>query len=307
MSVLEPCTEAARSGEANRLDRAKWHRPLVSIIVTHFNFSTHVRDALLSLLDQTHENWECVIVDDGSEREHRLGVEAIINDIGSGKIRLLALEENRGQIPAFFAGLDATSGNFVCLLDPDDRYAETFLADALAAHLNDTLFCPILCCDQQLVQNDTVITGSNTWHKMRFLSWQAGNMAPVPQGATERLLFFPPNAKGWLWTSTSSLMFRRSAVNLMRPNKPLAYKRAADSYLAQGAHLLGGTLFLTKPLIYRRVHPGNSWLNQELFFTCQENGQPNLVNRTSECLVDVIEAIQHNGGAAQLKRNGVLE
>ena len=49
-------------------------------------------------------------------------------------------------------------------------------------------------------------------------------------------------------------MFRRAALNLMRPYRPLGYKIQADAYLAQGAHLLGGTLFLTKPLIYRGIH-----------------------------------------------------
>ena len=80
-----------------RLDRNQWHRPLVSIIVTHYNYSAHLKDALLSLLDQTHDNWECVVVDDGSEQAHRSAVEAIVDDIGSAKIRALLLPEKSGR------------------------------------------------------------------------------------------------------------------------------------------------------------------------------------------------------------------
>src|SRR5262245_48170221 len=82
-------------------DRAKWHLPLVSIVVTHFNYSDHVTDALRCILDQTHDNWECVIVDDASLPAHRHALERILEEIGSPKIRLILLTENGGQIPAF--------------------------------------------------------------------------------------------------------------------------------------------------------------------------------------------------------------
>ena len=290
-----------------QLDRRRWYRPLISIIITHYNYSAYIRDALLSVLDQTYENWECVVVDDCSNPPHRAAVQAIIDEIGSDKIRLLALPENGGQIPAFFAGLDATRGAFVCLLDPDDRYAESFLAEMLAAHLNDKVFCPVACCDQKLVQGDSIFSGVYTCHKLGFLSWRSSNSAEVPPETMERLLYFAPGARGWLWTSTSAMMFRRAALKLARPHKTLAYKRAADCYLAQGTHLLGGTLFVTKPLLYRGVHEANGWLNPDLFATVQENGRPQLKNYSLECLTDVIEAIHHNGGATHLERNGFVE
>src|SRR5688572_4062712 len=131
-----------------RLDRQKWHCQKISVIITHFNYSTFIGDALLSLLDQTHENWECVIVDDCSAPEERERLKQVVDAIGSPKIKVLWLPENVGQLSAFFAGFDETDGHFVCLLDPDDRYAETFLEEAVSAHLNKTIVCPIVCTDQ---------------------------------------------------------------------------------------------------------------------------------------------------------------
>jgi hypothetical protein len=136
--------------------------------------------------------------------------------------------------------------------------------------------------------------------------WQQGGIAEVPQTPTEKLLFFKPNLEGWHWTSSSAMMFRRSALNLVRPHKQLAYKIQADAYIAQGAHLLGGTLFLTKPLIYRAVHDANWFTDESILATDQNKKQSNIVDHSPECLVDVIEAIQHNGGGPQLERNGVL-
>src|SRR5690349_9391665 len=141
------------------LDREAWHRPLVSIIVTHHNYSAHLEDCLRSIIDQTHENWECVVVDDNSDVGHFADARGIVASIGDERFRFLALEENVGQIPAFFAGMDATKGEFICALDPDDRYAETFLAEMVAAHLNPIRAVPLISCEQRLLRGDQLISG----------------------------------------------------------------------------------------------------------------------------------------------------
>jgi hypothetical protein len=87
----------------------------------------------------------------------------------------------------------------------------------------------------------------------------------------------------------------------MRPRKTLAYKGSADSYLGQGAHVLGGTLFLTKPLVYRMVHSGNAYLHQSIFALGQYMGrrEDQKVLGASR-FADVIEAINANGGGGHL-------
>lgn len=286
--------------EPRRLDRAKWHKPLVSVIVTHFDYSDHIEDALLSLLDQTHENWECVVMDDGSDPAHVLAVEAIIAKIASPKIRLISLEDNSGQIPVFFAGLTYTSGEFVCLLDPDDRYAETFLEAALATHLNPVTFCPIVSTDQRLLSAGGALTGVYAGYSLHSQRGDGhlDSIGRMHTGGleTHELLYIPAERPGWHWTSTSAMMFRRAALHYLRPNKVLGYKRAADAYLAQGAHLLGGTLFLDQPLVYRTVHRGNSWLVEHIFAAAQHHGRTGGKPQTALCLADAIEAIAANGG-----------
>jgi glycosyltransferase involved in cell wall biosynthesis len=277
------------------LDRQAWHNPLVSIVVTHHNYSGHIEDALLSVLDQTYTNWECVIIDDGSDAQHLRAVEAIIGKIGSEKIRLICRGENLGQIPAFFHGLDATTGPFACLLDPDDRYGETFLAELIAAHLNEVLYCPIACADQYLLAGGAVFTGCYIRHKKHLLGIDR-RMAEVPHSVEPKLLFFPATMKGWPWSSTSAMMFRRAALNYLRPHKLLAYKGSADSYLAHGAHMLGGSLVLTKPLVYRSIHDNNAYLTQDVFTMGQDLKKAGVIQRGPECIIDVTEAIKANGG-----------
>jgi glycosyltransferase involved in cell wall biosynthesis len=291
-------------GAQPTLNREKWHNPLVSIIVTHYNYSEHLEGALLSIIDQTHDNWECVVVDDCSDPDHRLAAEAIIDGIGSSKIKLIALRENRGQISAFFVGLDATSAQFVSLLDPDDRYEREFLKEMVEAHLNETVYCPIACSDQMLLQGSSIISRTNHHRKIQYMQTGASGVVEISTGVTQdkskRLFFIEPARTGWHWTSSSSMMFRRPALELMRPRKPLSYKAFADSYLAKGAHMLGGSLFLTKPLVYRGVHRANTYIDRGLFGTFQskqkEHGAPS-------ALADVREAIEANGAGHELKKS----
>jgi glycosyltransferase involved in cell wall biosynthesis len=279
-------------GGGNRLDRKTWHRPLISIIVTHFNYSAHLKEALLSLLDQTHENWECVIVDDASEVAHKEGVTAILDELRSDKIKVIWLEENVGQIPAFFAGLDATCGHFVCLLDPDDRYAETFLAEALATHLNRTVVCPIVSTDQYTVHNAQITTASHSGQKIRQCKRIGSKAFDVTQD-DPYVLYFRAEERGWFWSSTSAMMFRRAALKYLRPHKQLLYKGSADAYLAPGAHLLGGTLLLAKPLVYRMLHHENRYIRTDFFSTFQNKIREDRRDWSGQCRADVIEALEH--------------
>lgn len=277
------------------LDREKWHRPLVSIIVTHHNYSAHLEDCLRSILDQTHENWECVVVDDCSDADHRETARRIIDEIGSPKMRLLALSENVGQIPAFYAGLDATKGPFACLLDPDDRYAETFLAEMIAAHCNPIRYGALVSCEQFLLQGDQVVTGVQTAHMARL---KLGDAAPGEWIGPD-LRFIPADAPGWHWSTTSGMMFRRDALEAMRPRRKLGYRGDADAYLAPGAHALGSSMFLAKALMYRGVHADNDWLRRDVIGMLQVPKRA-VVGKARRA--DALEAIIANGYEADLAR-----
>lgn len=274
------------------LDRAAWHRPLISIVITHYNYSDFVGDAIRSVLDQSHDEWELVVVDDGSSPEHRVRLEAILSTISDNRVRYLPLPENVGQVPAFFAGLDASSGEFVCPLDPDDRYAQTFLEEAVAAHLG-VVMCPMLSTDQYLLTSKGLISGG--YHGLRRAGWARVGDAYVASDIATRVYYFSPHVKAWPWCTTSCLMFRRTALEFLRPHKPFPLKRALDAYLAQGCHQLGGTLFYAKPLVYRTLHENNSWVSNKLFSSFQDSKRPEAVVRNDQTLSLAIEAMIHNG------------
>jgi hypothetical protein len=200
-----------------------------------------------------------------------------------------------GQIPAFFAGLDATRGEFVCPLDPDDRYTKIFLAETVAAHLNNTIACPIVCTDQYTLVDGQVTTAAYTRHRLN----QLGHTNEVLRIDNDepRLLYIPAKLQGWHWSSTSCFMFRRAALKYVRPHKKLTYKRSVDAYLAIGTHLLGGTVFLTKPLVYRTLHDNNSFITANFYSTLQKRERDGAENWSLQCRSDVLEALQYHGAS----------
>jgi glycosyltransferase involved in cell wall biosynthesis len=269
---------------------------LCTIIISHRNYSELVGDCLLSILDQTYPNWECIVVDDYSENGERDRLLKIIQSLSHPRIRLIQNRQQIGQVGAFFAGFAEASGEFVSPLDPDDRLHPTYLAEMVRAHLNETLFAPIVSCEQKLLR---IGAGLISGTYKGALRWKRGKRhyplrinVHAPDDGT--LLYFSNSERRWIWTTTSSMMVRRLAAKLLIPNKTLGYN-SLDSYLGFGAHFLGGTLILERPLVYRGIHPKNDYISDNLFSMTQDLARENAPRISPQCRRDAVEAMFHNG------------
>src|SRR5581483_4609036 len=98
--------------------------PLFSVIIPVFNRAAHLKAALASVLAQTEQDFEVLVVDDGSTDNPA----EVAQSFADPRIRLIR-QENRGGGPARNTGIDAARGRFVALLDSDD----VFLPDHLSA------------------------------------------------------------------------------------------------------------------------------------------------------------------------------
>lgn len=275
----------------------KFHTPRVAIVIPHYNYSAFIGDALLSVQQQTYTNFNCVIVDDCSTEAHFGVASQAVAKLADGRFKLVRNAENLGQIPSIYRGIDEVDAAFLAVLDPDDRYAPEFISRMLAVHLSPLVFCPLVACDQHLLKiGDGIITATL---KAIGLDLMASGAAE-----TERQLFtefgfhryVPPTEAGWPWTTTSAMLFRTEAVKLIRPNRKLEYRGHADAYLANGSHMLGGTMLLRQPLVYRGLHSENDFIAQSVFSMFQKKGKPNAVFRSDMARRDVIEAFLANGG-----------
>lgn len=101
---------------------------MVSVIIPAFNRVEYIREAIHSVLDQNYPNIEIISVDDGSSD----GTYEVLKQFSDDhKITLLAHPNraNKGQSAALNVGLRAASGELFAILDSDDLFAPTKLAD----------------------------------------------------------------------------------------------------------------------------------------------------------------------------------
>jgi glycosyltransferase involved in cell wall biosynthesis len=102
--------------------------PRVTVLLAVHNGEPYVRDAVESVLDQTHRDFEFVIVDDASTD----GTVATIESFGDARIRLFRNERNLGQVPSLNRGLREARGAIVARVDADDVSRPTRLERQLA-------------------------------------------------------------------------------------------------------------------------------------------------------------------------------
>ena len=103
----------------------------VSVIIPTYNCSRYVRGAVESALQQTHEVAEVIVVDDGSTDDTALQAMEL-EALKPGVVRYVT-RQNGGVSAARMTGVEATSSQWVALLDADDRWHSRKLALQLQA------------------------------------------------------------------------------------------------------------------------------------------------------------------------------
>jgi glycosyltransferase involved in cell wall biosynthesis len=97
--------------------------PFFSVVIPVYNRATLLRTALQSVLAQTDQDFEVIVVDDGSSDDPV----RTVKDLADSRVTILK-QENRGGASARNAGVDIARGQFVAFLDSDDRFLPGHLA-----------------------------------------------------------------------------------------------------------------------------------------------------------------------------------
>jgi len=95
----------------------QYDAPEVSCILPVYNGEGYIAEAVQSVLIQTYENFELIIIDDGS----RDGSPAILRSFAEKDPRVkIITKENGGIVSALNAGLEAARGKYIARMDADD-------------------------------------------------------------------------------------------------------------------------------------------------------------------------------------------
>jgi hypothetical protein len=246
--------------------------PLVSIVITAFNYGRYLEAALASVLGQSYEEVECIVVDDGSTDETPLILARMT--AAHRRIRSIRNPAPTGQGAATRVGFEACQGQFVVLMDADDVLTPDFVRDHVYVNLSSRI--PVGCTSSDIYQvvGGRLALAAGEALNRRLLRSPAGSpaamrpLAAAPDGpwphrgpgeeVLRGLCHVPPGETRWCWSPTTGNMFRRDALALLIGFDEFDRMRgSADVFVCAGVSVLCGSLLIDKPLSWYRIHGTN--------------------------------------------------
>lgn len=226
--------------------------PLVSFVVTSYNYEKYILKTLESIKNQSYKNFEIIIVDDASTDSSCQIAEEFISDNQDLKITLYKQEKNQGQLAAMLKGLAHTNGIFVSFVDSDDILMPDYAKTHIRVHL-ETSVAFTSCSIAEIDENDEVHTlNSNA-------SPHVNSLKELFDGEKAIYKIVKKSFGGWWWSPNSSAMFRKASIELLLNYKnTYKWKICPDKFLFNFAHLIGGSANIFMPLIGYRRHSKNA-------------------------------------------------
>jgi teichuronic acid biosynthesis len=227
--------------------------PLVTFVVTSYNYEKYILKTLESIKAQTYKNLEIIVVDDCSNDNSCEIIEDFISYNQDLKITLVKNETNEGQLASMVKGLKSAQGQFVSFIDSDDILMPDYTKQHIRVHM-ETSVAFTSCQIAEIGEDDEVHTMNS-------------NACPHCDNldslfASEKVNFKILKHKsfgGWYWSPNSSAMFRKASIELISDYKNTdKWRICPDKFLFNFANLIGGSAIIYTPLIGYRRHKNNA-------------------------------------------------
>lgn len=199
---------------------------MISIIIPVYNRPLMLREALKSVLKQTYQNREIIVVDDGSTDDTYIYNQDIINKYRF--IRYYRHNRNEGVSKARNTGISLSKGEYIAFLDSDDKWRKRKLEIQYMHHLNSPY--SISYTNERWIKDNTFKNQSKAHRKF------SGNIFS--------------NALKLCMVSPSSIMCRRAVfhrIGLFDESLPVA----EDYDLFIRASIYYDFLFIDNPLVIK--------------------------------------------------------
>lgn len=102
---------------------------MISVIMPLYNNEKYVIEAIQSVINQTYEDWELIIINDASTDNSKFIVQKFLEEEKDNRILFIDLKENKGVSFVRNLGMKKTKGEYISFLDSDDFWDKNFLND----------------------------------------------------------------------------------------------------------------------------------------------------------------------------------
>lgn len=212
--------------------------PLVTALITNWNYGRFLREAIDSALGQDYPHLEVVVVDDGSTDDSREILAGY-----AGRVRTI-FRQRGGQAAATNTGVEAARGEILCFLDADDAWLTDKVASVVETFRQEA--CGLVCHDLLLRGSEGVAVSGRTWCEAFHVTLRSGDL----------LRHLQETAFEWVFSPTSGLSVAADLLRLMGPI-PEDWTDGPDSAIANVAASLRPVGVVGRPLGFYRLHGTN--------------------------------------------------
>lgn len=211
-------------------------KSLVSVIITNYNYEQYLSEAIDSVLNQTYQFFEIIVVDDGSSDN---SVELIQQYEAQHPNKIKGIyKKNGGQASAFNRGYECAQGNIIAFLDADDYWYPDKLETVVQYHRT-----------YQGIQHNLLIN-----NEKKFVILEDG-VTKQKKGL---------EIYGFMGTiPTSGLSFKKQVLEKVFPIPENEYRICADEYIKLMFLNYADILSLDSPKGCYRAHDSNQWFNTQ--------------------------------------------
>lgn len=214
-------------------------RPLVSVIIPNYNYARFLSQRIDSVLGQTYENLEVIILDDKSTDDSRSVIESYRED--PRVTHILYNETNSGStFKQWQKGFELARGSFIWIAEADDYAAPTLVeklmenmaedADIKVGFVNSYWVAP----DRQFINSDyTISEGKHIYDGKQFVC--------------EHLL-----KENYIYNASMAI-FRKDVIKNIG-QEYLTFRSCGDKLFWRNAAIQGKVLYVCEPLNFFRIH-----------------------------------------------------
>jgi teichuronic acid biosynthesis glycosyltransferase TuaG len=217
---------------------------LISIIMPAFNSQKYIGASIESVLQQTYQNWELLVVNDGSVDD----TEKVVKFYAEKDVRIkYYYQQNSGQGAARNLALSIAQGNFIAFLDSDDLWLPTKLSlqiNVIKSNKVDLVFCA-----GYIITNEEL-------YPIEIASFSQNDSLLIPNQSIKRLI------NGNYIMILSVLVTKASLLEVSGFNSDRLIQNAEDYHLWLKLLCANKKFFyLSDRLFYYRKHPDQSTKN----------------------------------------------
>jgi glycosyltransferase involved in cell wall biosynthesis len=213
-----------------------WKLPVVSVIMPSYNHENFISETIESVLGQTFQNFELIIIDDRSADGSRQIIEEFAQK--DKRIKKIFHKENLGIAKTINEGVRNSTGKYVALIASDDVWVSEKLEKQIKILEGDANL--VVWCNSAIIDSKSNPTGEVSSEKY--------------QNATPHGYVFEEIINSWI--SGSGIIMKGENIKDMRYNENLKYLNDTQFYadLAYRYQFY----FMEEPLSKYRLHGDNA-------------------------------------------------